>query len=123
MPTKKLVELNGEYGGWMEIDQTKVKRLASNFKEWLLKVDPNNDPFDFINKDLPLVNSALNGTLKTPFNDSPHNWEIREGLLPRDYLKAASPFYNAVAGALLAPPQVIKKNGRYYAWTEFEDPE
>ena len=67
MPTKKLVELNGEYGGWMEIDQAKVKRLASNFKEWLLKVDPNNDPFDFINKDLPLVNSALNGTLKTPF--------------------------------------------------------
>ena len=121
MPIRKLVELNGKYGGWMEIDEAKAKRLAANFKDWLLKIDPANDPFEFLEKDLPLVNATLNGTLKTPFKDSPHNWEIREGMLPKDYLQISSPFYNTIAGALLSPPHVIEKDGRYYAWNEFED--
>lgn len=121
MPLRKLAELNGEYGGWLEIDPVRLKRVATEFRDWLLTINPSNDPYGFLKKDLPLVESALNGTMQLPFYDSPHNWEIREGLLPADYRKISAPFYNTVAGALYDPPEVIRKNGKYYAWVEFED--
>jgi hypothetical protein len=121
MTILKLVELDGEYGGWLEIDPVRLKRVATAFKRWLLTVDPNNDPFGFLKYDLPLVEAALTGHLKLPYKDYPHNWEIREGLLPIDYREISAPFYNTLAGALYAPPEVIQKDGKYYAWCEFED--
>ncbi|MBB5390835.1 MULTISPECIES: hypothetical protein [unclassified Herbaspirillum] len=120
---RKLAELDGEYGGWLEIDPVKLKRVAIEFKEWLLTVDPNNDPFGFLKYDLPLVNAVLDGELSLPYHHpNPHNWEIREGVLD-GYVEISAPFYNTIRGALYQPPDVIKKNGRYFAWTEFEDPE
>ncbi len=123
MPIRKLVELNGEYGGWLEIDPVKLKRVATEFKKWLMTVDPTNDPFGFLQKDLPIVDAALNGTLPLPYlRSGPHNWEIREGLLDDSYMEASALFYNTIRGSLDAPPEVIMKEGKYYAWTEFEDP-
>lgn len=52
----------------------------------------------------------------------PHNWEIREGLLPDRYHDFSAPFYNTIRGALYEPPEVIVKDGKYFAWAEFEDP-
>ena len=122
MTMRKLVELDGEYGGWLEIDPVKLRRVALAFQQWLLAVDPNNDPHGFVLKDLPLVEKALEGSLTLPFRQSnPHNWEIREGLLDW-YLEIAAPFYNTIRGALNDPPQVIMKDGRYYAWADFEEP-
>lgn len=70
MPIRKLAELNGEYGGWLEIDPVKLKRVATAFKAWLMTIDPISDPFGFLKKDLPLVELALDGTMQLPFNDS-----------------------------------------------------
>lgn len=123
MTTRKLVELDGEYGGWLEVDPVRLKRVATEFKAWLLAVDPNNDKFGFLQKDLPIVESALNGDMHFPYRGTePHNWEVREGLLPHDYREISAPFYNSIRGALYAPPHVIMKDGRYFAWTEWEDP-
>lgn len=120
---KKLVELDGEYGGWLEIDPIKLRRVAEAFKEWLMTVDPRNDPFKFLEKDLPIVENTLSGLLTLPYKDGhPHNWEVREGLLPEAYHDHSAPFYNTIRGALYEPPEVIMKDGRYFAWTEFEDP-
>jgi hypothetical protein len=122
MPIRKLVELDGEYGGWLEVDPVKLKRVANAFKAWLLTIDPTNDPFEFLKKDVPLVDAVLNESLQLPHKASnPHNWEIREGLLD-GYLEIAAPFYNTIRGSLDAPPEVIEKDGKYFAWTEFEDP-
>jgi hypothetical protein len=38
------------------------------------------------------------------------------------YHDFSAPFYNTIRGALYEPPQVIMKDGRYYAWAEFEEP-
>lgn len=76
---RKLVELDGPYGYPKEVDVVKIKRVAVEFREWLLTVDPTNDPFGFTQSDLPLVDAALNGDLPLPHRCSnPHNWEIRE---------------------------------------------
>ena len=121
MPTRKLVELDGEYGGWLEIDPVKLKRITTQFKNWLTTLDPEKDSFGFLSKDLPIVESVLNGTLSLPYRQAnPHNWEIRESLLDW-YLEIAAPFYNTLRGALHEAPQVIQKDGRFFAWTEFED--
>lgn len=121
MPTRKLVLLDDVTWGWTEIDMVKLKRVATEFKSWLVTVDPSNDAFGFLKWDLPLVDAALNGTLALPYKrGSPHNWEIREGLLDW-YLEIAAPFYNTIRGAHLTPPQIIEKDGKRYAWAEFED--
>lgn len=120
---RKLVELDGEFGGWLEVDPVKLRRVANEFKTWLLSVVPESDTFGFLQKDLPIVESALNGSMSLPYKGwEPHNWEIREGLLSKDYRDISAPFYNTIRGALYDPPKVIIKNGRYYAWAEFEDP-
>jgi hypothetical protein len=130
--TKRLVELTaGGYG--TEIDLVKLKRVAKEFKAWLLTVDSNNDPFGFLRKDLPLVDSALNGTMELPFRGTrPHNWEIREGELDW-YLAHSSEFYNTIRGSNLVVNEdkdgytigltIIEKDGKRYAWAEFELPE
>ena len=123
MTIRKLVALDGEYGGSLEIDMIKLKRVATAFKAWLLKLDPNNDPFNFLKWDLPLVEAALNGTMELPYKGpEPHTWEWHEGLLPAEYKHICAPFYNTIRGALYEPPQVIMQDGRYYAWLEFEEP-
>lgn len=120
---RKLVELDGEFGGWLEVDPVKLRRVATEFKTWLLTVVPKSDTFGFLQKDLPIVESALNNTMSLPYKGwVPHNWEIREGLLSKDYRDISAPFYNTIQGALYAPPKVMMKDGRYFAWAEFEDP-
>jgi hypothetical protein len=121
MTIRKLVQLDDESWGWSEIDPVKLKRVSIEFKTWLEKVDPNNDPFCFLKKDLPLVDAALKGTLTLPFKRGyPHNRELGEGLLPREYTTISAPFYNAIRGAHLSPPEIIEKDGKRYAWAEFE---
>jgi hypothetical protein len=123
MSIKKLVELNGEYGGWLEIDPVKLKRVATEFKRWLEAECPKHDEFEIYKQNLPLVEAALAGEMQLPYRGfRPHGWELREGLLPNAYTEARAPFYNTIRGSLDAPPEVIMKDGRYYAWTEWEDP-
>ncbi|MBX9870642.1 MAG: hypothetical protein K2X75_01475 [Burkholderiaceae bacterium] len=122
MPTKKLIELDGEYGGWLEIDPIKLRRVSVEFKNWLLKDNHSPEDSEFFQKDLLIVEAVLNGKLTLPYRDHPHSWEMREGLLPSDYRRASAPFYNTIAGSLYSPPEVIVKDGRYFAWAEWEDP-
>lgn len=123
MPIKKLVELDGEYGGWLEIDPVKLKRVATEFKHWLETECPRTDEFNIYKQNTPIVDAALAGEMKLPYKGfCPHNWELREGLLSRAYTLNRADFYNTIRGSLDAPPDVIMKDGRYFAWTEWEDP-
>lgn len=122
MTTKKLVQLDDETWGWTEIDLIKLSRVAQNFMNWLENLKPEDDRFGYLKEDLPLVEAALKGTMSLPYKGTePHNWEIREGLIPREYLAISSPFYNTIRGAHLTPPEIIERDGKRYAWLEFED--
>lgn len=120
---RKLVQLNDETWYFTEIDGLKMRRVAKIFKDWLLKIDPQNDPFQFLKKDLPLVEAALDGTLIVPYSATdPHAWEIREGIISSEYIAVSSPFYNTIRGEHMVPPEIIEKDGHRYAWTYFEEP-
>lgn len=115
--------LDEQTGRFVEVDQIKLRRVAKVFHEWLMKVDPKNDPFNYLQEDLPLVQAALDGTLKLPYKgDDPHNWEVRERLIPREYISVSSPFYNTIRAEHSAPPETIEREGKRYAWMNFEEP-
>jgi len=119
----KLVQLDDETWGWTEIDPVRLQRVAQAFKAWLMTVDPQDDPFGFLMEDLPLVEAALQGTLPLPYKSSgPHSRSLGEGWLPSAYTEISAPFYNTIRGAHLMPPQIIEKDGKRYAWADFEDP-
>lgn len=134
--SKRLVELTA--GGYStEIDLVKIKRVAKEFKAWLQNVETNNDPHGFLTLDLPIVEAALEGTLTLPFHDKPRrgDWYYREGYKeePREFKDAAYPFYNTICGGNLVVNEdkdgyvtgitIIEKDGKRYAWAEFELPE
>lgn len=122
MFTRKLVQLDDDTWGWSEIDMVKLKRVANEFRTWLVTVDPDNDEFGFLKQDLPLVDAALSGMLQLPFKRArPHTRELGEGFLPREYTRISAPFFNTIRGAHLIPPEIIEKDGKRYAWAEFED--
>lgn len=119
---RKLIQLDEESWGWTEIDPVKLRRVSLAFKAWLDNIDPKEDPFGFLKMDLPIVQSALDGTLMLPYKGKePHSWEVRERTIPQDYLAISSPFYNTIRGAHLTPPKTIEQNGKRYAWADFEE--
>ncbi len=117
---RKLVQLDDD--GWcVEIDPIKLRRVASEFKAWLLTVDPSRDQFGFLKQDLPLVEAALNGSMMLPYKGyEPHTRELGEGWLPREYTRISAPFYNTIRGAHRSI-ETVQKDGKRYAWAEFED--
>jgi len=120
---RKLVQLDDETWGWSEIDPIKLQRVARVFKAWLMTLDPQDDPFGFLKQDLPLVDAALQGMLSLPYKGyEPHQRELGEGWLPVAYTEVSAPFYNTIRGAHMSPPRVIEKDGKRYAWADFEEP-
>lgn len=119
---RKLVQLD-EDGYCMEVDAVKLERVARAFKAWLMTVDPKDDPFGYLKQDLPLVEAALQGRLPLPFKGTePHQREVGEGWLDSDYLEISAPFYNTIFGANRSIETVLK-DGKRYAWADFEDPQ
>jgi hypothetical protein len=116
---RKLVQLDED--GWcVEIDHAKLRRVALEFKAWLLTVDPAQDSFGFLKQDLPLVEAALSEQMVLPYKGfEPHTRELGEGWLPRDYTKVSAPFYNTIRGANRSI-ETIQKDGKRYAWVDFE---
>lgn len=119
---RKLVELDEVTWHFKEIDPKKLQRVGHIFRDWLFQIDPAQDKFGFLKQDLPLVEAALSGQLELPYRGyRPHGWELGEGLLSMEYREISAPFYNAIRGAHLGVPKIIEKDGRRYAWLEFED--
>ena len=120
---RKLVPLDKDSWRLTEIDPVKVRRHALEFRRWLLQIDPSLDPHDCLKLDLPWVEAALNGTLPLPCDIAdPHERDVAQGRMSREYIHVSSPFYNTIRGEHTTLPQIIIQNGRRYACCEFEEP-
>ena len=124
---KKLVELDPVTRTTKQFDEVKIARSAQALKEYLLSLAPDGDHLHLRELVLPIVEKALSGRLDLPFDNrnKPLRRELGEGLLPAEYNKLAAPFFVAISGMsglgsdLIKP---IRKEGKIYAWMEFEDP-
>ena len=123
---KKLVELDPISMATKEFDLIKIKRSARSLKEYLMQLGHEGDVYRIRERVLPIVEQAITGTLVLPFDNrkQPLLYEYTEGLLPREYSRFAAPFFVSIAGlsglgsSLLEP---IHKDGKIYAWMEFEE--
>ncbi|VWX58292.1 hypothetical protein VARIO8X_130129 [Burkholderiales bacterium 8X] len=119
-----LVEIDPETFNLLVIDLIKVKRTGKRFKKWLLELESEEDRFGLRSSNMPIVDAALDDRLPLPYKDlTPLAREAMEGMIRPDYSEISAPFYTAIRGAHLAPPEIVHKNGKMYAWTYFEEKE
>lgn len=119
---RKLVELDTN-GRFMEVDAKCLKREAAALKEYILSASAEEEQqFRYRDEILPIVEGALNGTLELPYQGyRPYVWESSEGLLPRKFFSLRANFIVAVTGTPLDIPEIVVKDGKKFAWMEFED--
>lgn len=119
---RKLVELDAN-GRFMEVDVKCLKRAALALKEYILAAPAEEEEqLHYRDEILPIVEAALNGALELPYRGyRPYVWEGGEGLLPRSYSRLEANFLVAVTGTPLDVPEIVVKDGKKYAWMEFED--
>lgn len=123
---KKLVELDPESFTTKEVDHKKILRSAHALRDYLQHLAPEEDQYRIKEYVLPIVDEALAGTLRLPFSalQQPLIREGADGLLPREYEKLSAPFFVAIMGMSGLGSDLIKpihKEGKVYAWMEFED--
>lgn len=117
---RRLVELD-ENGRAKEADRKRLCRRAMIVKEYLDRTESPEDIPNLRERAMEVVVAALNGALEIPEIHDPFIWEGREGLLPREFFRVWAPFMNMVAGLDCDYANRIEKDGKLYAWVEFED--
>lgn len=120
--TKRLVELD-KNGSATEVCWKRLRRQALAVKEYLDRSPSCPEIPNLRERAMPLVQAALDGTLIVPLSirRDPFVWEGGEGLLPSDFNHVFSRFMNIVTGADRDYVNRVEKDGKVYAWVEFED--
>lgn len=117
--TRRLVELD-ENGYAREVDWKRLKKRALVLKAYLDNTPPPPEVPNLRERTMPLIVDALSGALQIPAQ-SPFNWETREGLLPAEFDLFWSNFFYIACGLDRDYANRIEKDGKVYAWVEFED--
>lgn len=118
--TKRRVELDHN-GRATEVDWKRLHRHAMAVKEYLDQHPSCPEIPNLRERAMPLVQAALSRTLIVPNIRDPFIWEGREGLLPGGFSKVFNRFMNIVAGLDRDYANRIEKDGKVYAWVDFED--
>ena len=123
--TRRLVELNAFFYS-KEVDRKRLLREARDLRDYLLKLDPKDDQHDLRRRVLPFCEEALKGTLQLPVNvrqqpvDTTRILDIG-GLLPDGFEELYARFFNTATGARAEVAQRFEKDGKTWAWMDFED--
>jgi len=99
---KKIARLGPQSELSQEFDHKAIRRTAKALKSYLLELDPHEDTYGLRENILPIVEDALAGRLKLPFDDrnEPLRNEGTVGLLPREYMRISAPFWLHITGGL-----------------------
>lgn len=103
---KKLARLGARNEVAQEFDHKGIRRSAKALKAYLLGLDPHEDTYGLRENILPVVEDALAGRLRLPFDDrgEPLRNEGTAGLLPREYMRISAPFWLHITGGLSETP-------------------
>lgn len=128
---KKLVR----YDEWhfAEVDPVCLRRIAVSLRDQILhKISKENDVYDFYGQTMPVVEAAIRGEIKTPFDDDDmeflsanYEHDQREGLLPHGYndefTSVVSEFCTTIQGLSIEPFEEVVRDGAVYGWVDFEE--
>lgn len=135
---KKLVKKTQD-GRLTEIDLKAMRREATELLEYVTHapIEERNE-FDYDGWLLPVVESALNGTLPIPYMEDPYNIQyVLEGILPELPPQLKLPYFRFLAriqgSASVSSASTIERgsyepgtaevgiDGERYEWVVFED--
>ena len=120
---RRLVELDPVTFYTKEVDKVRLAREGRALKEYILSIPAAADKFDYRGRVLPIVEAALNDTLKLPLHasDEPLKYELREVLLPEDFEELFARFFNTAIGARAEVENPVTRDNKLFAWMDFED--
>jgi hypothetical protein len=120
---RRLVEIDPDTFYAREVDAVRLKREGRELREYILNIPVGKDVFNYRQKVLPIVEAALNDTLKLPFSasDEPLSYEIREALLPEDYAELHAAFFNTAVGEDADTDNTTERDGKLFAYMDFEE--
>ncbi|WP_148044737.1 hypothetical protein [Stagnimonas aquatica] len=123
---KRLVELDLNTRYALEVDGLRLIREARDLQEYLVALKPSRVAELLRSKVLPFTSAALRGSLKVPLE--PHanpihvtRFEDMYGEpLPPGFEHLYACFFNTAVGARADVEHKIERDGRLWAWMEFE---
>ena len=136
----KLVKRDKKFGYLTEIDQIAMRREALALRDYINSAPPEEEAkYNYKKKVIPIINKALSGRLKIPFEGDIFNvrYQIEgyEPMLTDEFKKYYYPFLFRIKGTPSTSSHSIKlygkyvpgaceeiRDGEYYEWCDFEDP-
>jgi hypothetical protein len=123
---KRLVELDQETMYAKEVDVKRLKREAKVLRDYLLALPSERDDLALRQRILPFCDAAMAETLHLPLDvrDKPINvTRILDmgGDLPPGFEDLYSNFFVVAVGGDADVAHPIYRDGKVFAWMEFED--
>lgn len=122
---RRLVELDPQTRYTKELDLKRLQREARDLQAFLLALKPEDDKLGLRKRILPFCESALDGRLTRPLHPSEKPLNIMRILdngdtLPQGFEELYARFFNTALGARADVENKIAKDGKLWAWMEFE---
>lgn len=119
-----LVKLDPNTYRYTQVDVVRLKREAKALLDFIhTHIDPAHDEQGIWKWVVPLCEGVLQNRIKLPIpvEDRPLKYQIREGLLPRDFEELYAPFLLTITGSPRSRTQEIVINGELYTYVDFEE--
>lgn len=124
--TRRLVEIDSRSFRSKEVDLMRLKREALELKDYLLRLQPEVDTIGLRGLVMPICETALAGTLALPLD--PHQKPVLTtrvedmgGKIPKGFEELYARFINTATGSRAEIETPIHKDGKVWAWMEFEE--
>jgi hypothetical protein len=123
---RRLVEIDPETFYAREVDTRRLKREAQELKTYLLELNPRDDTVGLRRLIMPFCDQALAGTLDLPVDVGrkpilTSRIEDMGGTVPPGFEELYARFFNTATGVRAEVEAPVHKDGRVWAWMEFED--
>jgi hypothetical protein len=123
---KRLVELNPKTYYSLEVDQARLLREARDLQQFLMQLPPGRINDMLRRKVLPFTSAALKGALKVPLDpgEGPIDFtrfeDLHEESPPSGFEHVYACFFNTAIGARSDVENKVTKDGKLWAWMDFE---
>lgn len=121
---QKLVKIHPLTQRYMEVDENRAKREAIDLLQYIQKnISPAKDEHEIWKHVVPLCEKVINDQVELPIpvEARPLKYQVREGLLSREFEEKYAPFALTITGTPREITKDVYLNGETYTYVDFED--
>lgn len=120
---QQLIKLDPKTHRYTQVDVIRLKREAKTLLDFIYtNINPANDEHGILKWVVPLCEKVLQDKVELPISiqDRPLKYQVREGLLPRDFEELYAPFLITITGSPRNEVKELQINGEHYTYVNFE---